>query len=75
MMIFLFAPGLVNLVIILAIALREQFTFRRFVPMLDQIDAEINNRHLAEKRPDKGLRLQIAKCGQLDDAKAISSGK
>ena len=40
-MIFLFAPGFVNLVIILAIALREQFTFRRVVPMLDQIDAKI----------------------------------
>lgn len=74
-MIFLFAPGFLNLVIILTIALREQFTFRRAVPMLDQIDAEIVSRYLAEKRPDRRFRLRVAKCGQLEDAEALSSGK
>jgi hypothetical protein len=49
-MIFLFAPALGGLAVILAITLREQFTFRRSVPMLDQIDAELATNHLAEKR-------------------------
>lgn len=49
-MIFLFAPALGSVAVILAIILREQFTFRRSVPMLDQIHAESATRLLAEKR-------------------------
>ena len=49
-MIFLFAPALVSLVLILAMILREQFTIRRSVPMLDQIHAEVATRRLARER-------------------------
>ena len=48
-MIFLFAPALVSLVLILAMILREQFTFLRSVPMLDQIHAELTTRRLARE--------------------------
>lgn len=48
-MIFLFAPALVSLALILAMILREQFTFRHSVPMLDQIHAELATRRLARE--------------------------
>jgi hypothetical protein len=49
-MIFLFVAALGSLVLILTITLREQFTFRRSIPMLDQIHAELVTRLLAGKR-------------------------
>lgn len=49
-MIFLFAPALVSVAVILAITLRELFTFHEPLPMLDQIAAELTSRHLAGKR-------------------------
>ncbi len=49
-MIFLFAPALASVAVILAITLRELFTFHQSVPMLDQINEELTSRHLARKR-------------------------
>jgi hypothetical protein len=47
-MIFLFAPALASVAVILAITLRELFTFHEPLPMLDQIAAELTSRHLIE---------------------------
>jgi len=48
-MIFLFAPALAGVAVILIITLRDQFAFRHSVPMLDQIQSELANRRLAAK--------------------------
>ena len=48
-MIFLFVPALGSLALILVITLREQFTFRGPVHMLDQIHAELATRLLDGK--------------------------
>jgi hypothetical protein len=58
-MIFLFAPALVSLALILAMVLREQFSFLRSVPTLDQIHAELTTRRLAREsqRTSNGKRV------------------
>jgi len=48
-MIFLFAPALAGVAVILIITLRDQFEFRHPVPMLDQIQSELARRRIAAK--------------------------
>lgn len=63
-MIFIFAPALGSLVLILAIILREQFTFRRSVPMLDQIHMEFWSPEKLEAKLRISGRESISDCAE-----------